>query len=55
MFKFAQVFPDLLATLAAELDEAGKPQLASDLRESLVRSVSFDPDADAGTIGLNSR
>jgi hypothetical protein len=54
MNTFARHFPDLAAALLAELEASGRPELAEQLRTSLVRGVSFDADANAGTIALEA-
>jgi len=51
---FAVLFPELLATFGAELEAAGNAYLANELRGCKVRSVHYDPDADAATIVLAS-
>jgi hypothetical protein len=54
MDTFAVLFPELLATFSAELDAAGNAYLANELRGCKVRSVSYDAEADAATIALDS-
>jgi uncharacterized protein YuzE len=54
MDTFAVLFPELLATFGAELEAAGNVYLANELRQCGVRSVSYDPEADAAMIALES-
>jgi len=54
MNSFASHFPHLAATLIAELETSGRPELAQQLRTALVRDVSFDAEANAGNIALDA-
>jgi len=54
MDRFAVLFPELLATFSAELEDAGNAYLANELRSCTVRSVHYDPETNAATIALES-
>ena len=54
MSPFATRFPELAATLVAELRAKGRSELADQLLSSLVVSVSFDNDANAGYVYVSA-
>jgi len=54
MATFAALFPELLGEFMAELEAAGNPYLANQLRLSAVRAVSYDAEADTAVIALES-
>jgi uncharacterized protein YuzE len=49
---FANLLPELASDLASELRATGRAELAVELESATVRAVTFDPDADAGSIAL---
>ena len=54
MDTFAVLFHELLSAFTAELEASGNSYLSNELRASAVRSVSYDADADAAVIALES-
>jgi hypothetical protein len=55
MGSFAGAFPELAFDLAAELRATGRADLARELEASTVKSVSYDPEADAGLVALEAQ
>jgi uncharacterized protein YuzE len=51
---FASLLPELASDLASELRATGRTNLAVELETATVRAITFDPDADAGYIALES-
>jgi hypothetical protein len=54
MPSFAGAFPELAFDLAAELRATGRADLARELEGSAVRTVSYDPETDAGLLALDA-
>ncbi len=52
MQSFSSLFPELASDLASELRATGRAELATGLEAATVRAVTFDTDADAGSIAL---
>jgi hypothetical protein len=52
MQSFSSLFPQLASDLASELRATGRAELAVGLEAANVRAVTFDRDADAGSIAL---
>jgi uncharacterized protein YuzE len=52
MHSFASLFPELASDLASELRATGRADLAVGLEAATVQAVTFDADADAGSIAL---
>lgn len=55
MPSFAGAFPELSFDLAAELRATGRTDLARELEASSVKSVSYDPETDAGLLALEAQ
>jgi hypothetical protein len=55
MPSFAGAFPELSFDLAAELRATGRTDLARELEASNVKSVSYDPETDAGLLALEAQ
>ncbi len=55
MPSFAGAFPELSFDLAAELRATGRTDLARELEASSVKSVSYDPETDAGLVALEAQ
>jgi hypothetical protein len=49
---FAAAFPELAFELALELRGTGRADLARELEACIVRTVSYDPQTDAGLLAL---
>lgn len=54
MSSFAGAFSELAFDLALELRATGRADLAHELEASTVRSVSYDPETDAGWVALQA-
>jgi hypothetical protein len=54
MASFAGTFPELAFDLAAELRATGRADLARELEAAGVRTVSYDPETDAGLLALEA-
>jgi hypothetical protein len=54
MPSFAGAFPELAFDLAAELRATGRADLARELEGSSVKTVSYDPETDAGLLALDA-
>jgi uncharacterized protein YuzE len=54
MDTIASRFPEFIAALRAELNAAGRLELAEQLQTAEVLGVSFDPEADAGYITVEA-
>jgi hypothetical protein len=54
MSSFAGSFSELAFDLAAELRATGRADLARELEASTVKSVSYDPETDAGWVALEA-
>ena len=52
MRSFAGAFPELAFDLALELRGTGRADLARELEACSVKSVSYDPETDAGLVAL---
>lgn len=52
MRSFASTFPDLAFDLGSELRATGRADLARELEASIVKTVSYDAETDAGLIAL---
>lgn len=52
MRSFASTFPELAFDLGSELRATGRADLARELEASIVRTVSYDAETDAGLIAL---
>lgn len=55
MSSFAGAFPELSFDLASELRATGRTDLARELEASSVKSVSYDPETDAGLVALEAQ
>jgi hypothetical protein len=55
MPSFAGAFPELSFDLAAELRATGRTDLARELEACTVKSVSYDPESDAGLLALEAQ
>jgi len=55
MPSFAGAFPELCFDLAAELRATGRSDLARELEASTLKSVSYDPETDAGLVALEAQ
>jgi hypothetical protein len=55
MWSFAGAFPELAFDLAWELRATGRADLARELEGCLVKSVSYDPETDAGLVALEAQ
>ena len=55
MGSFAGAFPELAFDLAAELRATGRADLARELEACSVKSVSYDPETDAGLLALEAQ
>ncbi len=55
MWSFAGAFPELAFDLASELRATGRADLARELEASSVKSVSYDPETDAGLVALEAQ
>jgi hypothetical protein len=55
MPSFAGAFPELSFDLASELRATGRTDLARELEGSSVKSVSYDPETDAGLVALEAQ
>ncbi|HEV2227871.1 MAG TPA: hypothetical protein VGR86_02850 [Steroidobacteraceae bacterium] len=55
MGSFAGAFPELAFDLASELRATGRTDLARELEASSVKSVSYDPETDAGLVALEAQ
>lgn len=51
---FAGAFTELSFDLAVELRATGRADLANELEGSTVKSVSYDPETDAGWVALEA-
>ena len=54
MGSFAGSFPELAFDLGAELRATGRADLARELEACIVRSISYDPETDAGWVALEA-
>lgn len=54
MWSFAGAFPELAFDLASELRATGRADLARELEACTVKSVSYDPETDAGLLALEA-
>lgn len=54
MSSFAGSFSELAFDLASELRATGRADLARELEASTVKSVSYDPETDAGWVALEA-
>ena len=52
MRSFASTFPELAFDLGSELRATGRADIARELEASTVKTVSYDPETDAGLIAL---
>jgi hypothetical protein len=54
MSSFAATFPELAFDLASELRATGRADLARELEACSVKTVSYEPETDAGLIALEA-
>jgi hypothetical protein len=55
MGSFAGTFPELAFDLGSELRATGRVDLAGELEACTVKTVTYDPEADAGWVALEAQ
>ena len=54
MWSFAGSFPELAFDLGSELRATGRADLAGELEASTIKTISYDPESDAGFVALEA-